>query len=620
MSAPVFHRDPIAAFLLGIHVALALGAIPRNFVAADEAAHIPSGISHWQRGIFHPFHVNPPLVRMLAVLPTLRQHPVVDYSGLEYKPGNRVELVMGSRFAIDNASRYLSLVGASRSVIVIMSALCGILVYRWAGALWGKSAATISLAVWAFCPFVLANAIVATPDLGAAFFGASAVYCFWRWLANPSLKRTVVAGVALGLAELSKFTLLILYPLLAAFWFVAWVIPTCLDRSALRRGATNCPRSPPGSIAFSAIVVLSVMTINLGYGFRGSCVPLGQFGFVSREFTGLELTSRYPVDGPRCANRFRGTWLESVPSPFPAHYLLGLDRQLIDSETPWNSYLRGEIRSRGWWYYYLYGLGIMLPIPNLILLSLSVWTSLRLKAATLWFDETLLWGAAIEILALVSSETHFNLHIRYVLPVMPFLAVAAGGAVRVACTYFYKCALLVGLVMWMAVIAGSSHPFYRGYFNELIGGSSEGHRHLLESNVDWGQELILLKEWTARHPDRKPFFMACSHAVDPVILGLDYQVPPILPTSPAMDCTPRLRLLKPGWYAISANLLHGVPGRLPDHTGREIPPETPLYALSYFRALTPVDRVGHSIMIYRIEPATSAATGTSGIDRTHIPK
>ena len=39
------------------------------------------------------------------------------------------------------------------------------------------------------------------------------------------------------------------------------------------------------------------------------------------------------------------------------------------------------------------------------------------------------------------------------------------------------------------------HPNYLAYFNEAAGGPAQGWRWLVDSNVDWGQELPGLKRY-----------------------------------------------------------------------------------------------------------------------------
>lgn len=43
------------------------------------------------------------------------------------------------------------------------------------------------------------------------------------------------------------------------------------------------------------------------------------------------------------------------------------------------------------------------------------------------------------------------------------------------------------------------YPHQLAYFNEASGGPRNGYRHLLHSNIDWGQDLPLAERWLADH-------------------------------------------------------------------------------------------------------------------------
>jgi hypothetical protein len=137
-----------------------------------------------------------------------------------------------------------------------------------------------------------------TPDIPATVAGLVSTYAFWRYLRAGTWSLAVAAGVLLGIAQLTKFTLLILYgvwPVLAAVHV--------LDRSnAAFRAVPVRTRLLQGG----AIVLLSVWVINLGYGFEGSFIPLGEYEFVSRSFSGKG----------EVGNRFRETWLGQYAFPY----------------------------------------------------------------------------------------------------------------------------------------------------------------------------------------------------------------------------------------------------------------------------------------------------------------
>jgi hypothetical protein len=92
-------------------------------------------------------------------------------------------------------------------------------------------------------------------------------------------------------------------------------------------------------------------------------------------------------------------------------------------------------------------------------------------------------------------KTSFTNNLRYILPAYPYLMIWAAShliAEKRLPVVQPACWLLVGL---SAVSVSVQHPSYIGYFNEAAGGSEQGWWHLADSNVDWGQDLLLLRDW-----------------------------------------------------------------------------------------------------------------------------
>src|SRR5205085_834649 len=63
-----------------------------------------------------------------------------------------------------------------------------------------------------------------------------------------------------------------------------------------------------------------------------------------------------------------------------------------------------------------------------------------------------------------------------------------------------KCVLLALLLAWLFIETAASAPHFLSYFNELGGGAAHGYRHVTDSNYDWGQDLLRLKEWADKNP------------------------------------------------------------------------------------------------------------------------
>lgn len=565
----------LATTLLLLHaMLLAFGAF-RNSPARDEVAHLTAGLSHLELQRFDLYRVNPPLVRTIAAIPLWLSAAERDWS--RYLGGNfdRPEFRVGADFIHENGERAFAYFTYGRLMCVPFSLLGGWICYRWSNELFGEPAGLIAIALWCFLPEIIANGQLLTPDVAATSLGLLFWYSLWRWQRQPSWRGAVVAGAALGVSLLSKTTWLAAYPLiviLTLFWS--------------HRSDTNVLWSKRWT-QLGVMVFLSVYLINLGYLFEGTGTRLGEFPFISTTLSGEEAR----VAG----NRFSNTWLGQLPVPLPRNFVLGIDVQKYEfDEREYNSYLRGAWQQHGWWYYYLYGLGVKTPVGCLALLGIAIYVvPYRWKKLGTWAyaDLLALLLPALGILVLVSSQTGFNHHLRYVLPATPYLLIfASGGYVALRSDRAKTLALL--LVCISCISSLFCFPHHQSYFNELVGGPLHGSEHLVNSNVDWGQDMHRIRDWLREHPEGKPLHLIahCNYDIRVIASGNDWVFPKEVKD---IDKTE-------GWFAVSVNDLRDVHGRYSALLGME-----------------PVDFVGYSTRIFRIPASDSPESQILG--ETNLP-
>jgi hypothetical protein len=556
----------------------------------NELGHLSAGVSNLTLGRFDLYCVNPPLVHCVAAVPVVLSGAVTDWKQYSSDPLIRAEWKVGSDFFTANGDRAFDLLVKARWACVPFSLLGALVCCAWAQKLYGAIGGIIAVVLWCFCPFVLGHGSLITPDVPAASLGASACYAFWRWLKNPVWAHATTTGIVLGLAELAKTTLIVFYPL----WALSWIV----HRLPQRRQLSLQMWLRESGMLFVQVMI-SLYVINLGYLFEGSFQRLGDYRFESHALAGL-LTQK---QGLKLGNRFTDTWLASMPVPLPRNYVQGIDTQKADIESGRPSYLCGHWKEKGWWYYYVFGLILKLPLGTIVLLALvSVVGMWRLPHLNSWRDELVLLFPAVGILVLVSSQTGFSGHCRYAIPALPFLYVWTG---KFACTVVGKARASAGIVigallLWVVFSSFAVYPHSLSYFNELAGGPLNGPSYLLGSNIDWGQDLLFLKRWLKDNPDSRPFGLAYYGYIAPATLGLDFPSPP--PGGINQD----LKEVPPGWYAVSVNCLFG------DSIGYRRD------AYAYFRRLRPVARAGYSIYIFRLHhddrrhPSPAQSDVTSG--------
>ena len=164
---------------------------------------------------FRLYPHNPPLVKLIAALPVLAARPSTQlmYLSSFWLQEPPYKEMLAHIFAEQNAERFFDLFARARLVMPLFAVVGGLVVLAWATQLYGRAAGLFSLTLWAFCPNVLAHTRLITTDVAATCLWAStmATWMFWRYLKAPSWRRAILTGLCLGLAELSKFTLVLLY-------------------------------------------------------------------------------------------------------------------------------------------------------------------------------------------------------------------------------------------------------------------------------------------------------------------------------------------------------------------------------------------------------------------------
>jgi hypothetical protein len=249
------------------------------------------------------------------------------------------------------------------------------------------------------------------------------------------------------------------------------------------------------------------------------------------------------------------------------------------------AYLLGEVSNEGWWYYFPVAFAVKTPLATLI--GMVVATGLVVRRPT---RDDLFILIPPAIFFFISTTARLNLGYRHLLPILPFLAVHIG---RLAKRSVFKpkpvlTYLAIGLAAWLAISTLSIYPHFLAYFNAIGGGPERGWRVLVDSNIDWGQDLKGLGIWMEQE-DVERVKLSWFGSARPEAYGIVHDLLPGLPYGfSAWEDPPfNPEQPEPGVYAISVSNLVGV--AFPDHD---------LYA--WFRARQPSTKIGYSLFIYRV--------------------
>lgn len=551
----------IASLLLG-NLCLAIFTARALSVTHDEYWHLPVGILNLRTGRFDYEPLNPPLTRLVAAaatsvtMPDCYQGPV-ELSQDPTTYGLKFLRLTGAR----HQHYYLWGRVANASFSILAGIILAVLSWQW----WGRGAACMTTLLWCTEPTVLAHASLVTPDAGLTCLTLALWYALWCYFRRPGLWPAVLCGSILGLAQLTKYTAVILVPLICVTW-LAWFVV---------RGRQQMPKDQLrlcGQLGVMLLVALVVL--NLGYGCEGLFSTLNQVQ--PRSATVTKWLGRWPVCG-------------QVPLPFPKSYLIGLDAQKHVMESQHPVFLDRAWSVTGFRFYFLWALLYKLPHvwqATCLWGFLSSWLrrgswTLRGQICFIALPAAVLFGTA--------SLSGMQLGVRYILPVYPFLCLVAGSCL--SCTAGspisqWQRRLLIAVVL-VAPWSLRFQPEHLAYFNELAGGPEGGATHLLDSNLDWGQDLLELKAYVEKHSDRR-WAIAYFGSVPPGELGLHYDLPPA-------------RQPQPGSYAVSVNYVQGRPHVVFDEQGN--PQAVGLDEYGYLRAFQPTKRIGASILVYQIRPS-----------------
>jgi uncharacterized membrane protein len=376
--------------------------------------------------------------------------------------------------------RYIYL---GRLITIVSSFLLAMAVYFWAKEMYGDKAGLISLTLYVFSPNMLAHSHLVTSDFFASCFVFLAVYCFWRCVNAPSKLNLFASAVALGIAQLTKYTAIHLFPVL--------ILLLALNKArgiSERLQAKQFKQLAVAGLKFAALTAffLAVTASVITAGFLGerNFVRLKDYALKSASFRGLP-----PALGNVCV-------------PLPYAYLYGLDWVKHDDETGnyRNLYLLGELQTehkRGWWYYFLVAFALKTTFGLLGLLLLAV-VALKHKGMSLFRNEIFLLVPVGYFFVFFSLFFHTQIGLRYILPIYPFLFVLVGTVVSQGKT-LNKVALV--LVVAHVLSSLSYHPHYLSYFNEFVTDRKTIYRYLADSNVDWGQDHKYVKKYIAAHKE-----------------------------------------------------------------------------------------------------------------------
>jgi hypothetical protein len=438
-------------------------------------------------------------------------------------------------FSWDTDPRRLLLL--ARLPTVIEGVLLGLLVAWWAGKIGGRGAQSAALLLYCFSPNVLAHSRLATVDVAASLSFVGAAALAGRAIVRGGPLRMGVAGLVLALALQTKLSAHLLLPMLLVAAVAAWRLEKITVGHALLRAA--------------AVSLIGVSLNWVIYGVSLARVAAG--------------------------TRYAAGWAGGLTGwPGMAYRAYRASVSLVETSSM-KGFLVGHHYWDRHWTYYPIAIATKTPLGVLLLTSLAVGLFGRLGRARCFWH----WWTVIPptLLVTAAATRGLNVGLRHLLPAYPFVHAGAGAALAWLWRRRGPTRPLSVLIGGACVAAGLSvYPHYLAYFNCASGGPDRGHRLLVDSNLDWGQDLPALASWQRGHGIRSVRLSYFGTDL-PEVYGVSYSLP-----SELEAYRPH-----PGWYAVSATNLEGLYS-YPD-----------LDRWAWLRRREPVAKVGHTIFVFRVD-------------------
>ncbi len=480
----------IAAFIILASGLLMFSSAQQESATYDEAGRIAGGYSivKFQDG---RLWWETPLVKTLSAIPLLiiqpnfSRHPTI-WSALPdmwlmgghffYKLGNDPEIM-------------LTLARTAPIIITIILLSC---IYWWSKKIMGAGWALLALVLLAFSPTILAHGHYVVNDVPGTLGVLITIIAYTYYLNNPTTKNLALSGLALGIAEISKISNLLLLPYLALITGIYVYLNGHKNwlQYFLRLGTIF-------GIAY-LLVYLAYFTSILNYS-TSDQIKATEFIYRNHRSAliknGLGFLSHYRITQPIVIYTSEALLIRSVVA------------------SGFETYFLGNVYSKGHWYYFpiIYALkepvpAVALSVTAVIILALSFLKTTKagprklLSALLLAMKNNFAIAAVLIFIVLywgMSMSGNLNMGVRHLIPTLPLIYMVAIFLIKQWRPEYGKLKISA-LSLLAALQIGSTlnaYPFFISYFNFLGGGTMQGYKIAVDSNYDWGQDLKRLKFW-----------------------------------------------------------------------------------------------------------------------------
>lgn len=473
----------IPTLLILLFVGQCVWFINTQSLSNDEPLHMIAGLEAWRYHRFERWNDHPPLVFLLCTLPLLLNHTEID-------------IQTDAKYADAITPSPEAIAKAARPVIVLLGVLLGVLLWITAKHLFSEGAANFALALFAFSPSLIANFSITCNDGAVALITFATAMQVVYWRRTQSWGRTIALGLILGALLATKFSTPVMFALALALVLV--LKPT---------GVSWRPQEWNWRKALATVAIGFVFVWGT-YFFHWTKVSVKD-GFVT-------------VSSPNRTKAATGDMHRhlNLTMYLPAgEYVEGMGRVANHLNLGHPTFFLGQVSvGRGWKSYF--PVVVLLKWPTVVF-------ALFLTAVVLGFlkriqfpPDLLTMSLFPGIYFLLAIFSKVDLGERHILLVYPFALLYAAALWHFARQRRAILVLLVALVVVNAADTLRYAPGYLSYFNIFVNPATS-YKLLSDSNLDWGQGLLALREYQAAHPN-ETMHLAYFGTMDPSLYGIRY--------------------------------------------------------------------------------------------------
>ncbi len=428
---------------------------------------------------------HPPLLNTLATLPVLME-------GVKFDPDHipTEGLTQAFFFKQNDCDQLLRW---PRLIITLLGVLLGAILFFWMQDLFGFWPATAGLALYACEPNILCNAGVVTQDLGLVCFFFGTIYFLCRTLRCLTLGNAAGLAAFFAMAQVSKFSAVLLGPILLLLLAVRIVRkqPWPFRWNGDRKLRTHSSKIAASAVLIFLVGLVFVSVVWMTYGFHYTTGP---------DVYGRSTLALYEDPTMRTwlpTSSMLVGWIDRhrlLPNAYTQNFL----RQALSNTGNFQmaAFLLGQSKYGHWWYYFPVVFLVKTPLTLLVLFFAG--GALCLFRRRAWGVDALCILLPTGIYLAAALFVTRNIGVRHILPLYPFVILLAVAPLAELLRRGLKWPVFCFCLLAGMEMAGV-YPHYRGFFNSLVGGPRNGENILLDSNIDWGQDLKLLKRWMTAH-------------------------------------------------------------------------------------------------------------------------